>query len=329
MKKLISLILTLILVLNIASVFAAEQKEHKVQIYFAPGIMNDITGDIKVDINIRNTSAGMPAYQGGICTLGFLFDYDEDNFDIGVTEDGLVEFKLDDNALIKNASYIDTKTINGQISFTFMDLSLGGNLIEKDGTLCSFNLKAKNVNKLWNSFDAYPLRFVPGSMGVITYHSPSASVATFKNYEAIDAMVGGYNKAQSFNTITIDKRIIFTEGLAQIDVNGEVREIDAAPFTTDGGVMMVPVRYLTDEAALGMKVEWDGEKMHAISQGERKTLTVAIDSGKVYINAIQTATEVAPVEIDDRIYLPASIVCDLYPGTEVVQNNNTVEIIVP
>lgn len=327
MKKLIPILLIILLILQITPSFAAEYEEPKVQLYFAPHIMNDITGEIVVDINLRNTSAALPAYLGEICALTFSFDYDEYNFNIGIKDADLVDFEVGGDKLIQKASDVETSFANGIVSFTFMDSTLADNLIGTDGTLASFKLYAKDVDALWNSFDAYPLRFVPGSVGVVTYHTPSSSVATLKNYEALDTMVGGYNKAQSFNPISVGKCITFTAGVAKVDVDGELKEIDATPYLLENGIMMVPVRYLTD--SIGMQVEWDGEKMHAISQGDRKTLTVALGSGKVYINAVEVAPEVPPTEIDGRIYVPVSIIEDLYHGTEVTIDGGTAIVVVP
>lgn len=329
MKKLLSLVLTILLVVQIAPAFAIWQTSSNVQLYFAPHIMNDITGEIIIDVNVRNTAAALPPYLGEICALTFSFDYNEEIFDLMLDDNGLPEFTVGGDKLIHKISDVERSLNNGVVTFTFMDSTLADNLFSVDGTVASFKLYAKDVDALWNSFDSYPLKFIPGSIGIITYHTPSSSVATLENCEAIDTMVGGYNRAESFNPIYLDKYITFTTDKAQVDVNGDIREIDAIPYINEDGVMMVPVRYLTEEETLGMQVSWDGEKMQAISHGNRKTLTVELASGNVYINAIKIKPDAKPVETDGRIYVPVSIVKDLYQGTEVVQNGNTVEIIVP
>ncbi len=327
MKKLIPILLIMLLILQITPTLAVGYEAPKLQLYFAPHIMNDITGEIIVDVNIRNTKAVLSTYKNEICALTFSFDYVEDIFDLTLDNNNLPEFTVGDEKLIHKISDVERSIKDGVITFTFMDSTLADNLFSTDGTLASFKLYAKDINRLWNSFDAYPLRFVPGSVGVVTYHTPSSSVSTLTNFEAIDTMVGGYNKAQSFNTIYLDKHIAFTADKAQVDVNGEAREIDTLPYINNEGIMMVPVRYLTD--SIGMMVDWDGEKMQAISQADRKTLTVALKTSRVYINAIEVKTETQPVEIDGRIYVPVSLVKDLYPGTEIIQNGDTAIIAVP
>ena len=329
MKKLIPIILVILLLIQIVPSFATEYVAPNIQLYFEPHIMNDITGEIIVDVKIRNTQTVLSKYKNEICALTFSFDYEEEVFDLVLDDNNLPEFTVGDDKLIHKKSDAETSIKNGIVTFTFMDSTLANNLFSSDGTLASFRLYAKDIDGLWNSFDSYPLKFIPGSVGIVAYHTPSSSVVPISSYEAIDTMVGGYNKVESFNPIYLDKHITFTADNAKIDVNGEVREIDATPYINNEGIMMVPVRYLTEEATLGMKVSWDGEKMQAISQGNRKTLTIELASNSVYVNAIKVKPETKPVETDGRIYVPASVVKDLYPGTEITQNGNAIEIIVP
>ena len=45
--------------------------EPKLQLYFSPHVMNDITGEITVDANIRNINVALAKHLGSICAVTF------------------------------------------------------------------------------------------------------------------------------------------------------------------------------------------------------------------------------------------------------------------
>lgn len=320
-------ILFAITILCSARVFAnAEQP--KLQLYFSPGIMNDTNGEIKVDVNMRNFDVAVSKSLGKVCAVTFSFEYDKQQFDI-LTDEGLPKIILDNNTLVKNKDDIESKFDDNFITFTFMDSTLKDNLIDKDGTLFSFVLISKNPKTLWNSFDKYPLRFKADSIGIVTY-SDSYTVGKVFNVEGIDISVGGYNVAPTMVPKSVGKYVTFTVGETNVKVDDFTQETDVSPFI-QAGEIMVPVRYLTEN--LGMSVEWNGDILTAAAYAEYKTLKIDMKTKSIFINSAKVYKDsgetVKPNELSDRIFVPVSLVKDLYPNSTITSSDNSVTIYVP
>ena len=300
-------ILLAITVLCSATVFAnAEQP--KLQLYFSPGIMNDTNGEIKVDVNMRNFDVAVSKSLGKVCAVTFSFEYDIQQFNI-MTEDNLPKVILDDKSLVKNKADIESKIEDNSITFTYMDSTLKDNLIDKDGTLFSFVLISKNPKTLWNSFDKYPLRF---------------------KADSIDISVGGYNVAPTMVPKSVGKYVTFTVGETNVKVDDFTQETDVSPFI-QAGEIMVPVRYLTEN--LGMSVVWNGDILTAAAYAEYKTLKIDMKTKSIFINSAKVYKDsgetVKPEELSDRIFVPVSLVKDLYPSSTITSSDNSVTIYVP
>lgn len=331
-QRILTGIISAVLIVSSFITVSAEEKP-KLQLYFAPQIMNDQTGEITVDADIRNFDIAVSKAYGEICAVTFSFEYDREHFDLK-TEDDKPKIVLDDDAMVKNQSDIESK-INpdtGTVTITFMDSTLMDNLISEDGKLFSFVLVSKEPKKLWNSFDEYPIRFVPGTIGVVAYRISDYTVLRMYNVEAIDGKVGGYNKQPSFVMPSIDKRVFFTLGENEIEVNGETVNTDTAPFRV-GEELMIPVRYIAE--SIGMKVEWDGSILTASAYGEYKTLKIRLKSDAenseaiIFVNSSRADTDIKPIEKDGRIYIPVSVIKELYPNAEITETENSAGIYIP
>lgn len=320
-------ILLAITVLCSATVFAnAEQP--KLQLYFSPGIMNDTNGEIKVDVNMRNFDVAVSKSLGKVCAVTFSFEYDIQQFNI-MTEDNLPKVILDDKSLVKNKADIESKIEDNSITFTYMDSTLKDNLIDKDGTLFSFMLVSTNPKALWNSFDKYPLRFKADSIGIVTY-SDTYTVGKVFNVEGIDINVGGYNIAPTLAAKSVGKNITFTENESNVKVDDFTQDTDVSPYIQNGE-MMIPVRYLTEN--LGMSVEWNGDILTAAAYAEYKTLKIDMKTKSIFVNSAKVYKDsgetVKPEELSDRIFVPVSLVKDLYPNCTITSSDNSVTIYVP
>ena len=210
-----------------------------------------------------------------------------------------------------------------------MDSTLKDNLIDKDGTLFSFVLISKNPKTLWNSFDKYPLRFKADSIGIVTY-SDSYTVGKVFNVEGIDISVGGYNVAPTMVPKSVGKYVTFTVGETNVKVDDFTQETDVSPFI-QADEIMVPVRYLTEN--LGMSVVWNGDILTAAAYAEYKTLKIDMKTKSIFINSAKVYKDsgetVKPEELSDRIFVPVSLVKDLYPNSIITSSDNSVTIYVP
>lgn len=306
---------------NTADVFAADNV--KLQVYLEAEIMDESTGEIPINVCMRNFEVAIPDYMGDICGLSFKFTYDADNFKIK-QNDGKAELY---GGIVENIADVEFEEDNGVVSVIFLDSTLMDNLAGRDGTLFGFTLVSANPKKLWNSFDTYPLRFVPGTVGAAAYNVETYDVSGVYNIEAIDTSVGGYNKKIDFSPISIDKAITFTVGSGTVVVNDGGYDIDAIPYT-DGEDIMVPVRYLAE--AVDCEVVWDGDTVTASAYGVNKTLAVKqSDKPKVYLNAAEVYGIKTPSEINGRIYIPLSLVTYVYPNARINVSDARVEIYIP
>ena len=317
MKRYISLVLALVLCLMVTSVSAVP--DEKLQIYFLPHIMDDTTGEIVVDVNLKNTNLVIDKSYGNICSISFGFTFDTKQFNIKEDANGNVEFVLGGNSLIKDTSCIEASYNGNKIIFNFSDTSFSEHLIKEEGKLCSFTLIAKYPRELWNSFDTYPLRFIPGTVGVVTYNAVGRSVVSYSNLEAIDVNVGGYNKAPSLATPSLAKHITFTAGSTGINCDGVLTKTDAKAFFK-GESFMVPFRYFADAA--GMKVAWEPADSMAGAYCDYKTVKVSLKNKSVYINSVKCVPKALPVEIDGRTYISSDVIPEIFPGAVVNVNKD-------
>ena len=194
-RIILSIVVSLLLLSTVA---LAKTSEHKLQLFFQPAIMDDITGDVLTGINLKNVDLAIPQDKGSICGLNFDFEYDDNVFNVLTNNNGEVVIITDENTLIKDSSKIHATVENGVIHISYND---DKDLIKYDGTLCRFILIANNVNALWNSFDYYPIRFVEDSISVNTYNEITEPCY---NIEGIDGKVGAYIARKEFDILDED-----------------------------------------------------------------------------------------------------------------------------
>lgn len=318
------LILAVFLALICKNTFA--YGDVKLQIYFSPQIMNDITGEITVDVNMRNYSLAVPKNLGSICGITFSCEFDSEHFKVKEADNSAPEVITDKDTLVKLSSDIETKLSGNRLTVTFMDSSLTNNLIDSDGTLFRFTLVSKNVSELWNSTDYYPLRFVHNSIGVVTYNLDSYSVGSLYSAEGLDGKVGAYNVPPTLTSKPVGKKLTFTADSTELDVDGEVVSMDAPARLIDGR-MMVPVRFFAEN--IGMAVEWDGGTMLASAYADYKTLKISLQDNAVYINSARYSPEIEPIEQNGRIYVSADTINALWRNAETSEDDGSLTVCIP
>lgn len=320
-----SLALLLILIIFSASSVIAAQAP-RLQLYFAPGIMNDATSEIPVDVHLKNYNLAIYSGLGQICGITFAFQYNTEQFRPKTDESGSLEILLGDNTLLKAASDITFTDKDGVVTFTFLDNTLGSRLVGQDGVLFRFTLLARNGLGFYNSTARYPLRFVPGSLGIVTYETEKKNVNPFYNVEGIDINVGAYNAQPTLLVPEVHKTIRFTANSSTIFVDDAAHETDVAPFMQDGH-MLIPMRYLTENA--GMTVVWDDAAKTALAYTDYKTLSIFMQDGTVFVNAAPVLSDVVPVNRNGRIFIPIDVVSALFPEAQLTAEGETVTVYIP
>ena len=75
--------------------------------------------------------------------------------------------------------------------------------------------------------------------------------------------------------------------------------------------------------------EWNAEKATACAYGENKNLKVSIKGDKIYINSALWNGKEHAIEMNGRIYIPLSLVQELYPNVSTNALENEISIYVP
>lgn len=326
LKKLFAVVLTLMMVFGGVAEYVSAAPSSKLQFYFSPQMMNDVSGEVTIDINMRDFGIAVPKSLGDICSFTFAFTFDDEHFTLGTDENGGALILLDDKTLVKAAADIETTVDGNRISVHFMDSTLKDRLIHGDGILLRFKLTAKNVRDVWNSANLYPLRFVPGSIGVVTYNLADYSVGRCYDVEGIDGRVGGYTPTQPINPALVKKRFEFEQGSKEMTVNSGKIDMDVTPIEYEDKTML-PIRFLAENA--GMTVEWDNEAETASAYAECRTMKIFIKNGKVYLNSALLETDAAPFEADGRVYISTETVKQLWKGASVTQDGGRTVVDLP
>ena len=325
LKRVTASAMVLAVVLLCGNVLAAENGS-KMQFYFVPQTMNDVTGEVVVDVNLRNFGIAVPKSMGDLCGFTFAFTYDDTQFDLQTDENGNIAVFLDDKTLVRAPSDLETAVDGNKITVDFMDGTLNERLICGDGTLFRFRLTAKNVIAMWNSVKYYPLRFVAGSVGAVTYRTDNATVGSCYSVEGIDGKVGAYYLPQAIDPRPVGKTFGFTQGGRQMTVGDEQIEMDV-PVISLEGKPMIPLRFLAECA--GMQVEWDGTTVSASASAECMTLKLFPQEGKTYVNSMPLQTDMPPVVIDGRTYISAETIKAVWHNAEVSGTTEEISVCLP
>ena len=75
--------------------------------------------------------------------------------------------------------------------------------------------------------------------------------------------------------------------------------------------------------------EWNAEKATACAYGENKNLKVSVKGDKIYINSALWNGKEHAIEMNGRIYIPLSLVQELYPNVSTNALENEISIYVP
>ena len=182
--------------------------------------------------------------------------------------------------LVQDTDIIEA-SVNGDIvSVSYVDFSGENNVVLRDGPLFYFTLIPKNPDALWNSDDYYPLRFLAGSVNLITLDKENFSLSGM-SAEGIDTYVGGYNVFPNFEPLETQDKIEFKKDISAVYINGEERETDAPPCLKDE--LMIPIRPLAE--AVGAEIYWDGDTKTVSLFYPYTSTYFDMSSGNVYVNA--------------------------------------------
>lgn len=305
-KKLCAAVLMMCVLVGTVA-FAAEDA----QIFFAPQSMNE-ANEIIVPIYTKN----LPQDNDGLCGCEFQFAYNTEQFTLKTDENGKPSLGTNETMLVQDTDIVDVSVNDDTVSVSYVDFSGENNVVLRDGPLFYFTMIPKSPDALWNSDDYYPLRFIPNSVNLITFDKENFSLSGTAA-EGIDTYVGGYNTFPDFKLPENEDKIEFKKDISAVYINGEAKETDAAPYIKDE--LMIPLRPLAE--AIGMEIAWDGENRTASLFYPYISAYFDMKDGDIYINAKQR-TDLNKAEIvNDRTFVPLSVVQAIL-GEQLKAENN-------
>lgn len=305
-KKLFATVLVLLVCIPITAL-AAENP----CIFFAPQSMNE-DNEIIVPIYTKNLSQD----NDGLCGCEFRLAYNMEQFTLKTDESGRPILGTNETMLVQNTNIVETSVSGDTVSVSYVDFSGENNVVLRDGPLFYFTLIPKNPDALWNSDDYYPLRFLAGSVNLITLDKDNFSLSG-TSAEGIDTYVGGYNSFPDFELPENGDKIEFKSGVSAVYINGGAKETDAAPYVKDE--FMIPLRPFAE--AIGMDISWDGDNKCVSLFYPYISAYFDMKDGDIYINAKQR-TDLNKAEIvNDRTFVPLSTVQAVFGERLKVENN--------
>lgn len=280
-------------------------------IFFAPQSMNE-ANEIIVPIYTKN----LPQNNDGLCGCEFQFAYNTEQFTLKADESGRPLLGTNETMLVQDTDIVEASVSGDVVSVSYVDFSGENNVVLRDGPLFYFTLIPKNPNALWNSDDYYPLRFLAGSVNLITLDKENFSLSG-TSAEGIDTYVGGYNVFPNFEPPENKNITEFKSGISAVYINGEAKETDAPPYLKDE--LMIPIRPLAE--AVGAEIYWDGDTKTVSLFYPYTSAYFDMRGGEVYINARQR-TDLAKAElVNDRSFISQSAVQAMFGNTLNIENN--------
>ena len=257
-------------------------------VFFAPQSMNE-ANEIIVPIYTKN----LPQDNDGLCGCEFQFAYNTEQFTLKTDESGRPLLGTNETMLVQDTDIIEA-SVNGDIvSVSYVDFSGENNVVLRDGPLFYFTLIPKNPDALWNSDDYYPLRFLAGSVNLITLDKENFSLSGM-SAEGIDTYVGGYNVFPNFEPLETQDKIEFKK-------------------------LMIPIRPLAE--AVGAEIYWDGDAKTVSLFYPYTSTYFDMSSGNIYVNAKQH-TDLPKAElVNDRTYVTLSTVQAIFGDALNIENN--------
>lgn len=305
-KKLCATAMALLVCIPIVA-FAAENPS----VFFAPQGMNE-TNEIIVPVYTKN----LPQNNDGLCGCEFRFAYDTEHFTLKTDENGRPTLGTNETMLVKNTDMVETTVNNDVVSVSYVDFSGENNVVLRDGPLFYFTLIPKNPDALWNSDDYYPLRFVQGSVNLITLDKENFSLSGM-SAEGIDTYVGGYNTFPTFEIPEIEDKIEFKNCISAMYINGEEKATDAPPYIKDE--FMIPLRPLAE--AVGAEIDWDGDTKTVSLFYPYTSAYFDMNNGDIYVNAKQWTDLPKSELVNGRTYVPLSTVQAIFGNALNIENN--------
>lgn len=286
-------------------------------VFFAPQSMNEVN-EIVVPVYTKN----LPHDNDGLCGCEFQFAYNTEQFTLKTDENGRPILGTNETMLVQNTDIVETSVRGDTVLVSYVDFSGENNVVLRDGPLFYFTLIPKNPDALWNSDDYYPLRFLAGSVNLITLDKDNFSLSG-TSAEGIDTYVGGYNSFPDFELPENEDKIEFKSGTSAVYINGEAKETDAAPYVKDE--FMIPLRPLAE--AIGMDISWDGDNKCVSLFYPYISTYFDMKDGDIYINAKQR-TDLNKAEIvNDRTFVPFSTVQAVFGNSiNIVNNGDSVSL---
>ncbi|OPX83977.1 MAG: Vancomycin B-type resistance protein VanW [Pelotomaculum sp. PtaB.Bin117] len=105
-------------------------------------------------------------------------------------------------------------------------------------------------------------------------------------------------------------KAVFVVNSQSYMLNGAVFQMDAAPYTVQGRVL-IPLRYLAYALGLDEKnVVWDAAGEIVELRTENKKIKLVVNSSTMFVNEKSFRMDVAPILKDNRVYLPAKWVAE-------------------
>lgn len=303
--------LCVVLIAVIISMPITALAEENPCVFFAPQSMNE-ANEIIVPIYTKN----LPQNNDGLCGCEFQLAYNMEQFTLKTDESGRPILGTNETMLVQNTSIVETSVSGDTVSVSYVDFSGENNVVLRDGPLFYFTLIPKNPDALWNSDDYYPLRFLAGSVNLITLDKENFSLSG-TSAEGIDTYVGGYNSFPDFELPENGDTIEFKSGISAVYINGEAKETDAAPYLKDE--FMIPLRTLAE--SIGMDILWDGDSQIVSLFYPYISAYFNMKDRDVYINA-KGRTDLNKAEIiNDRTLVPLSAVQVIFGNSINIENN--------
>ncbi len=309
--------LCVVLIAVIISMPITALAEENPCVFFAPQSMNE-ANEIIVPIYTKN----LPHDNDGLCGCEFQFAYNTEQFTLKTDESGRPILGTNETMLVQNTDIVEMSVSGDTVSVSYVDFSGENNVVLRDGPLFYFMLIPKNPDALWNSDDYYPLRFLAGSVNLITLDKESFSLSG-TSAEGIDTYVGGYNSFPDFELPRNEDKIEFKSGTSAVYINGEAKETDAAPYVKDE--LMIPLRTLAE--TIGMDISWDGNNKCVSLFYPYISAYFDTKNSDIYINAKQR-TDLNKAEIvNDRTFVPLSTVQAVFGNSiNIVDNGDSVSL---
>ena len=130
----------------------------------------------------------------------------------------------------------------------------------------------------------------------VTFASNSGLQTTHKAFGKTST-----NRQQMFANISN----ISYDSFEEILVNGKKLHLDQRPFSIDGN-RFLPLKKICEN--LGCNVSWDGQNYQVKVTRDNNTLLLTIGSNTIIVNGKAKKVKVAPVIVDNRTFVTASII---------------------